>query len=434
MTIRRFDIDDVADLDDLAGRRGRGTDCGARKFAARPTQFAERNSCVAAVVESDLHGFVAVEAQHHRNTPSVDARLIARARQRVLPIALDGDVADSAPPAMAAIVTDEPCAQGVHGEVLQPRIERCAHLQAAIIQRVFAVLVVKQTADFFDEVIGVDRLASQRAFLGDERFGDRRLCLLGRDVAVVGHLTDDPVAAVERSLLVETRIVIAGRFWQRRQISGLRNIELVQRFAEIIERRGGNPVGILSEEYFVEVKLEYLVLRVGGIDTDRQHRFLDLAREIHVAIEQKVSRYLLRDRRSAFRTPMLENVEHVLDGRAHDAARIDAGMAVEILVLSRSEGVDHALGHEGDWHENAPLARILAENRPVAGIDTCRHRWLIILQSFDAGEVARQRIEEPGCREDRENAKRPQRQAGVEKYSPPHTLGPFFRCLDDAEL
>ena len=84
---------------------------------------------------------------------------------------------------------------------------------------------------------------------------------------------------------------------------------------------------------------------------------------------------------------MLQDVEHVLDGGTHDAARVDAGMAVEILVFGGRERVDDQPRHEGDRHEDAPLAGIFAQDRAVAGIDAGGDRRLVVLQRFDARKV-----------------------------------------------
>jgi hypothetical protein len=109
------------------------------------------------------------------------------------------------------------------------------------------------------------------------------------------------------AVLLVARIVIAGRLRQRRQECHFRHVELVERLAEIIERGGGHAVGILAQEDFVQIQLENLLLRIGGIDADGEDRFLDLAREFHFAVEQEVLGHLLGDRGSALESLMLED-------------------------------------------------------------------------------------------------------------------------------
>ena len=222
---------------------------------------------------------------------------------------------------------------------------------------------------------------------------------------------------------MEVRIVVAGAFGQRRKKCRFRDVELVERFAEIVQRRRGHAVGIFAEEDFVQIELEDLVLRVSGIDADREHRFLDLARQLDVAVQEEVARHLLRDGRCAFRPLVLQDVEHVLDRRAHDAARIDARMAVEVLVFGRREGVDDEPRHKRDRHEDAPLARILAEHQAVTRIDARGDGRLIVLERFHARQIAGERIDVPGHYQKGRDSQSADGQSAKEKNSPPHTLG-----------
>ena len=203
---------------------------------------------------------------------------------------------------MAAVIAHEAGAQRVHGIVLQPRVERGANLQAVAVERGLAVFAIKLAAHFLDEIVGVDGLTAKRTRLDVQRLGDRDPGLLLGDVTVLGHLADHPVAALEGGLEVIARIVVAGAFGQRGEIGGLGDVDLVERFAEIVERCRRDAVGVLAEKDFVEIKLEDLVLRIGRVDADREDRFLDLAGELDVAVEQEVSRHLLGDGRGAFRT------------------------------------------------------------------------------------------------------------------------------------
>ena len=71
---------------------------------------------------------------------------------------------------------------------------------------------------------------------------------------------------------------------------------------------------------------------------------------------------------------VLHDVHDIVEDGADDAHRIDAAMAVEILVLGREEGIDHAGRNGGDGNVEAALAREFADevvNTPSAPIISC---------------------------------------------------------------
>ena len=72
---------------------------------------------------------------------------------------------------------------------------------------------------------------------------------------------------------------MAGRLGQRGQERHFGDVELVQRFAEIIQRRRRHAIGVLAEIDLVEIELEDLFLGIGRVDADRQDRLADLARQ-----------------------------------------------------------------------------------------------------------------------------------------------------------
>ena len=72
---------------------------------------------------------------------------------------------------MAAIIAHQSHAQRIHGIVLQARVERGTHLQAAIIKRLLPVFGIELAAHFLDKIIDVLGLTAEWAIAGGQRFG-----------------------------------------------------------------------------------------------------------------------------------------------------------------------------------------------------------------------------------------------------------------------
>ena len=103
----------------------------------------------------------------------------------------------------------------------------------------------------------------------------------------------------------------------------------------------------------------------------------DLALDGLVGRQQEVLGDLLGDRRGAHRTPAGAHILEVGEQRAAKAGDVDAGVAVEILVLGRQECRLDAVGHCLDRQIEAPLARELAHQRAVGSMDARGHRRLV---------------------------------------------------------
>ena len=124
------------------------------------------------------------------------------------------------------------------------------------------------------------------------------------DVAVLGHLADDPVPPLGGFLLLAERMIVVRRLGQGREIGDLLDREVLELLVEVGEARRGDAVGADAEIDLVEIELEDLVLAVGALDADGEDGFLDLALERAVAREQEVLGHLLRDGRGAFGAPV----------------------------------------------------------------------------------------------------------------------------------
>ena len=90
--------------------------------------------------------------------------------------------------------------QRLAGDQLQLRIERGAHRQAALVERVLAVAGDDLAAHFLGEIFAGEQVGAGAARLDAERLGLGLLAFLARDVAVVDHLVDHPVAALDRAV------------------------------------------------------------------------------------------------------------------------------------------------------------------------------------------------------------------------------------------
>ena len=75
---------------------------------------------------------------------------------------------------------------------------------------------------------------------------------------------------------------------------------------------------------------------------------------------------------------LARNLPDIGNCGAHDRDRIDAVMAVKILVLGGEEGVDDRLGNRLDRHEDAPLGRIFGEQPAVTRMYPGHDRRLIM--------------------------------------------------------
>ena len=80
-------------------------------------------------------------------------------------------------------------------------------------------------------------------------------------------------------------------------------------------------------------------------------------------------------------------VFHHLEDGAGDALEVDAAVLVEAPVLGRQEGCDDALGDGVDGHEDAPLARVLGDQRAVVRMDARHHRRLVLGEALVVGQI-----------------------------------------------
>lgn len=128
---------------------------------------------------------------------------------------------------------------------------------------------------------------------------------------------------------------------------------------------------------------------VAPVDAEGENRFLDLAVESLVGGQKEVFGNLLRDGGRADEAAAGTDVLQVHRHSADEAADINAGMIVEILVFSRKERRLDAIGDRLDRHEKPVLPRVFLHQRAVAGMNARRHRRGILRQDLVIGKLLR---------------------------------------------
>ena len=314
-------------------------------------------------------------------------RRCVEAGELVLPAAAllhVGDLGIGAAPAVAAVVGDQPLAQRLVGDLLDGGNEGGHHRQAQLVEALLAIGREQVAADLLGEEVGLHDLGG-RALAQGELLGLGRLLLVGGDVAVVAHAAEHVVAPGVGLLLVLDDVVAVRRLGQRGEIGDLRQGELAERGVEVVERGGGDAVVARAEIDLVEIELEDALLGVGLLDPEGEDRLADLAGERGLVVEQEVLGDLLGDARGAFRP--LARVGEVGDDGAAEADEVDAGMGEEALVLGGDEGLQDALGHGGDGHEDALFLRVLCEKPAVGGVEARDGRRLVVGELLVVGQA-----------------------------------------------
>ena len=131
---------------------------------------------------------------------------------------------------------------------------------------------------------------------------------------------------------------------------------------------------------------------------------------------------------SARRSPPCSFVLDQLEDGARDARHVEAAVLVEALVLGRKERRDDALRNRVDGHEDAPLARVLGDQRAVMRMDARHDRRLVLGEALVVGQVLRHapQHEAGGCgadqEQDDERAKAEAEEAQEQALAPPLRL------------
>ena len=240
--------------------------------------------------------------QHHGHPPGRDVAQRFDLGELHAPVAGNVQLAHGAAPALRLVEIHEAGGHGLARHHLQLRIERGADRQAAFIEFLFAVALEDVAPDFLGKILAGKRMRGVGPGGHDQRFLARLVGIGLLDPAVFQQAVDHVIAPLDRTVAVAHRMQRSRRFRKRGQIRGFGDRQLVHRFVEIDQRRGGDAVGAEAEIDFVEIEFEDAVLRIGALDAHRQQGFLDLAGEGDLVGQKEVLRDLLGDRRGALRT------------------------------------------------------------------------------------------------------------------------------------
>ena len=221
-------------------------------------------------------------------------------------------------PAVRLVIAHETVDKRLTRHQLNFRVERRANRKAALVKLLLAVALLQFAPDFFGEESRGDGIRRQHARIDHQRLGASLVRLFGGDVAVLLHAPDDVVAPFDGAVMIAKRVQRTRLLRQRRQIGDFGDGQFVHRLVEIIERGGGDAVVGKAEINLVEVELEDLFLRIGGLYSQAEQNLTDLAIESPVRVQEKILGHLLGDGRGALNVARTLQVN---EARAHDALR-----------------------------------------------------------------------------------------------------------------
>ena len=107
------------------------------------------------------------------------------------------------------------------------------------------------------------------------------------------------------------------------------------------------------------------------LEPERQHHFLQLARDGAFLSQEQIFGQLLRDGRSALRGAA---AEHVSDERADDAEGIDAMVRIKAAILDGDKSFWHIVRQFPQLHRGAAHIAACGEGRAVGADDENRGR------------------------------------------------------------
>ena len=186
-----------------------------------------------------------------------------------------------------------------------------------------------------------------------ELLGQRIRLLAGRDVALVHHRVQHLPLAGGRQVGMGDRVPVGGRLGDARQHRGLGQVEVLGVLLEVGMGRRLHAVGLLAVIAVVEVELEDLVLAVALGELVGEDDLLRLPAVGLLGGQEELLGQLLGDRRAA--TDDLP-VAQVVIGGTHDAGDVEAGVAVEVLVLDVDGALDQGGGDLLQGQELAVVA------------------------------------------------------------------------------
>ena len=225
--------------------------------------------------------------------------------------------------------------RGLFRCLLHRHVDRRVDLQAFLIDGIGAVSIDDLLRDIVDEVRA--RRILRLCLIGKRRLLFRRLARRRMvDVAVLLHLIKHDFLALLRGVEVVERRIVVGALRYARKHRTFVEIKILDVLAEVRLRRRLHAISALSEVDLVQIKLQDLLLRILALDLQGEEHFLYLALERPILRQVSIFGELLRDRRTALGDRPARDVG--IDG-AQNAARVDAHVLIEAVVLDRDESI-----------------------------------------------------------------------------------------------
>ena len=231
---RRIDINNITRRKHLAyalDRLARAV-CRFRPFDALERQDANlaRLDDVAARIarrlQADARRLV-VDVEHHREPPRIDIGQGFHIRERDAPVAGNIDLPNGPAPALGFVEIDQAVDHGLARQHLYFRIERGAHRQTAFVELLLSVILEDVTAHLLGEIFRRESVGAGRAHGDVERLLLGLVACISGDEAVLDHTVDDVVPARDGLFAAAERVIVVRAFWQRGEISGFSNGQLM---------------------------------------------------------------------------------------------------------------------------------------------------------------------------------------------------------------
>ena len=264
---------------------------------------------------------------------------------------------------MALVIGDQPVKHRGARNLLQFTVDRGVDLVAVVVSR-HAIAIQHFLSHHLRRVMS--RETQLFAMMGrGVGFSDGCgvLCLV--DVAQITHSAENPVAPLFARRGATDRVVARGCLGNPRQHRVLGEIEIGNAFAVIDLCRRLEAVGSMTQENPVEIEFENLALVQCPFDLYRQQDFIELAHESALETEEVVS-CDLHGQGTAARA--LFPRQHQLRDRPQQPRHINPGVAEEVGVLGRQQGLDKLGWYFLKRQRAALLLAKLADQLPVTGI------------------------------------------------------------------
>ena len=349
---------------------------------------------------------------------------------------LGGDVAEGVALAGSELALEgglyllaEVFAHGLLGIALHARVDGGVDLQAVLVHVVvvaigFAVVLAPVFHVGADVLAQIGCQAVVVALGRVARHVDGFLLVDGQavvaEVAVVVHLGEDDIAALQRVVGVQHGAVGRGGFEQSHEYGGLVDVQLGGRLVEEGLRGGLDAEGIAAEVDGVEVHGENLLLGVVVLQLDGHDPLTELGEDgatagVGLAHLVEVLGQLLGDGGAAAGGAMAS--DDSLEEHAEETACVDAGVAVETGVLGGDEGIDEVGGKLVVGDVGAVLEAYVAQHLAVVADDLGGLQAVGILDVLELRHVANP---SDGQEEEEEEHEGPEAPEG-----PPHVLDVF---------